>query len=350
VTYFAPEFRLPQAIKYDAGVRRTFGGGFGSSIDAMYVISRNSPYVTDANLNVTGVSAEGRVMYGTFVGARRTPTISRRDSTYAAVYRFDNRSADRYLSLTTELHREWTNGALLQAGYAWSRTQDLTSFSNFNGMQILRNNPVQGSLENRQLARSARDIPHNLTLVAVGPGTWRIIPSAFLRVRSGAPYAYVSGQDTNLDGVPGNDLFYVPRDSADAKLVNPELFGALNAYIDSEPCLRAQRGRIMERNSCRNPAVTSLDARLVTRGIAALRNVEINADVFNLPNLLRRDWGLTRETPLLSVRETVPLVSGASFDATSQRPISRVGNLPAREHIVPEPSRWRIQLGLRLNF
>ena len=69
----------------------------------------------------------------------------------------------------------------------------------------------------------------------------------------------------------------------------------------------------------------------------------LNADVFNLPNLLDRDWGLVRET---TNREGAVLMSVTGWDAAANRSTYTVAR-PARNRVVPDASRWRIQLGVR---
>lgn len=350
VTYFDREYRFPQAMKYDLGTEHDFSHGLTASFDAMYVSSRNSPLVVDANLGDGRLSGEGRAMYGT-IGARGASIPARRASAFGAVYRFENRSADRAFALTAELQKRWSAGGLLQIGYNWSRSEDLTSTANFPAFSVFQNNPIDGTMAVRERRRSARDIPHNLVVTAIGHVPFAITASAFLRVHSGTPYAYITTGDANGDGVSGNDLAYIPRDAADVSLANPAAYPALDAFIASESCLREQRGRVIRRNSCRNPWVRVLDARVArTFHVAGSRDVELKADIFNLPNLLHRRWGVVRETPPLSTRETLPLVSVSGWDVAADRPMYTVGVLPSRENVVVDASRWRMQLGARLDF
>lgn len=105
----------------------------------------------------------------------------------------------------------------------------------------------------------------------------------------------------------------------------------------------------MARNSCRNPPVRSLDMRFAKRlRLGTVRGAEVGVDVFNLPNLLQRDWGVVRET---ATAEGVGLLSVSGWDALANRPRYSVANpLPGREHVVPDASRWRMQLSARLDF
>jgi hypothetical protein len=208
---------------------------------------------------------------------------------------------------------------------------------------MFQNNPVDGSIADRRLRRSNRDVPHSFVAAAVVPLKFATTASVFVRAHSGTPYAYIvggiAGGDANADGTPANDLVYVPETASDISLASPQQYAALDSFIESEACLRTQRGRVMSRNSCRNPVVRNLDLRLAK----SVRRFEVNADVFNLPNLLDRDWGLVRET---TNREGAVLMSVTGWDAAANRPTYTVAP-PARNRVVPDASRWRIQLGVR---
>ena len=351
VSVFDPGFHFQQAVKYVIGIDREIGDGFTASLDLSHTRTRNSLYVSDVNLKDGGANAEGREMYGVAGGQ---PV--RLDAGFGAVYRFENRSAERSSSVTAHLAKQWRSGGTLQAGYTWSRTEDLMSLSGLTGVMLFQSNPLDGTIAERRLRRSARDIPHNFVGAGTLPIARGITASALLRVRSGTPYAYTVDTDANGDGTL-NDLAYIPRDSADISLANPEAYRALDAYIEGRACLRSQRGRLMTRNSCRNPAVRTLDVRIAKRFATLVRGLDLSLDVLNLPNLLNRNWGLVRET---TNRETIDLLGVQGWDGVANRPLYVV-RTSAGAPILPRvdgvsttdgslASRWRIQLGARVEY
>ena len=94
-----------------------------------------------------------------------------------------------------------------------------------------------------------------------------------------------------------NDVVYLPKKPLDITLADPTQYASLDSLIHREPCLRAQRGHLMKRNSCRDPWVHETQARLSKRfGLADRRVLEVTADLFNVLNLLDGDLGLVRET------------------------------------------------------
>jgi len=244
---------------------------------------------------------------------------------------------------------------VVDIGYTWTRTMDVMGLLGFHGQVFLRNNPLEGTLTSRRLARSARDIPHNLVATAIFPVAAGFRGGLFFRARSGTPWAFTVGGDANADGASGNDFAYIPRDSSDLSLRNPAAFHALDDLIARLVCVRSQRGRIMARNSCRNHSVMMLDARIAKSiNQKSARRVELSADMFNLPNLLNRRWGIARET---SDREFVPLMTVVGWDAAHNRPQYSIAIpaggapiLPSIDKAIVDASRWRIQIGARYEY
>ncbi len=357
VSFFDRDFRFQQAFKIAVGVDHDFRGGMTGSLDVVRTTTRNSIVVADVNLADLGANAEGRVMYGVIpatISASNAILPTRLDAAYGSVFHYANVNGENSISITASVERRSDSGAFLHLGYNWSSTSDIMSMTGLNSLVIFQTNPIDGSIGSRKLRRSARDVPHNFVAVAATPAPLGMTVSGFLRARSGTPYAYVARGDANADGTTPNDLAYVPRDSADVSLTNSALWSTLNSFIEGEPCLRAQRGAISKRNSCRNPAVVSLDARIEkSLRIGGAQRIQISADIFNLPQLLNHNWGLVRQT---TAGETLQFLSVAGWDATNNRPrysIPSIGGnaaLPTRNQVVVDASRWRVQLGARYSF
>jgi hypothetical protein len=353
VVAFSPAFSFPQAVKVLVGVDHAFGSSVTGSVDLILSRSRHAAYVTDVNLEPVGVTSEGRVIYGT-VSSGGTAAPHRKDPVFGQVLRFDDRSGDREVAAILSLSKVWRSGGYVQLGYQWSRAQDRFSLVRPAAMLTFRETPIDGSLAERNRTRSGFDAPHSLTASGVLP-LWGGLTVGFLgRYQSGRPFAYGVDGDANADGINVNDLFYVPRWATDISLTNPAQFADLNRFIESEPCLRRQRGRIMARNSCRNPAFATLDARLAEAVSLGGRRVEVALDFFNVLNFLDGDWGRIREATAREYKGGLVRVSG--WDPAAGRPVYSLpidgGQvvLPVRNQVLIDPSRWRLQLGARLRY
>jgi hypothetical protein len=328
-----------------AGIDARFAWNTLFSVDVARTDSRYETYLRDVNLTLVGTSSEGRAMYGRGIsGASLIP--SRRDPAFGQVFEFSSRGGDHATALSVSAGKQWSNGSFAQLGYQWSRAVDVLTLTNPGAMLMFQNNPLDGTIDARRQTLSRDDIPHSLVASAMTRLPFAVQASLLLRAQSGRPFAYIVNGDANGDGV-SNDLFYVPRDSTDILLTNPERWGELDQYIQRHRCLQDQRGRVMSRSSCRNPAIVTLDGRLAkTISFGADQRMEIGVDFFNLPNLLNHRWGLVRET---AANQTFALLSVAAWDAAANRPRYKIdpGPIPVSNSALIDPSRWKIQLGAR---
>jgi hypothetical protein len=188
---------------------------------------------------------------------------------------------------------------------------------------------------------------------------------------SGAPHDYVYGSsggsssDLNADGYNTNDLFYVPNNALDPNEIQFRQSGTrspatqaqdLENFIAGSPCLRSQRGRIMTRNSCRNPFTHLVDVSVRQRLPAArFGDVSVQWDIFNFGNLLNKNWGKAPFTPA-TINSNVPLVTHVGWsgnDLKTAVPIVNFTPPAGGEYAVSSTSStnfWRSQLGLRIDF
>ena len=98
----------------------------------------------------------------------------------------------------------------------------------------------------------------------------------------------------------------------------------------------------MERNSCRNPWINRLDARL-QKNIKTFNGqmMMLTLDVFNLLNMIDKDWGLVKQT---SAFEGQSMVQLRGWDPLYNRGIYS-NAFPIVNRVDPIASVWRIQLG-----
>jgi hypothetical protein len=213
--------------------------------------------------------------------------------------------------------------------------------------------PVDGTLEHRELRTSFWERPHKVTLVVTTELPLGLRFGLTYIGMSGPAYTYVLLGDPNADGFRpfgdlSNDVVYVPRHAGDITLLEPADFARLDSIIRDEPCLRNQRGRLLKRNSCRDPWVHETAARLSKRfGLADRRTLEVTADLFNVLSLLDGDWGRVRQTP--ADAGNVALMNLVRYDVPNGRGVYEFLEISRRE-IDVEASRWRVQLGATLFF
>ena len=363
ISFFDPGLKLPQNLKLALGVDRRFPSGVVATIDFLYTRAVHQIYESDANLGAPTSAAAGeggRPLYGTISGTTSATLVTNpawRDTSFGEneIYRVSNRGGDNSFSLSLQLRKRFGETLALYASYAYSHVRDRMSWVNFPARANFSNTPLDGTLDDRRLGPSFFETPHKVSVAATLDLPYRVQLSLLYLGASQPPYTYVIDGDANADGIGGagslkNDIVYVPRNAADITLVPASAYPRLDAFIEQQPCLREQRGRIMARNSCRNGWLGVLNARL-TKAVpmAGGRHIEVTADVFNVPNLISSRWGRYFDT---TTGPSVTLLNLVGWDVVNTRGVYRLSNntLPARGVVDDVASRWRIQLGARYVF
>ena len=350
LTFFDPDVRFPQSLKVSLGVDQRLPGDVVGTLDVLFTRAHHALYLNDANLSApigTSPGEGGRVLYGTINGQGfATPT--RLSAALGQVIRVSNQSSDQTLTLSTQMRKRFGDRAEGSALYAYTRALDRMSIPNPRAFANLGVTPLDGTMNDRRLRTSYFEVPHRVELVIAMRVPYHVRLSLVYAGASGTPYTYVIAGDANADGIGSslflNDIVYVPRDSLDIALFNPADWGALDRFITSEPCLRRQRGRILERNSCRNPWFGTLNAR-VSKAFSTLagHSLELTADVYNLLNLINRAWGQSRVTTL---NPFVSMLRLRGYDASAGRGVYLL-QLPGRGQIQDLASRWQLELSVR---
>jgi hypothetical protein len=354
---FDPDFRFPRNLKVALGVDRLLPGGVVGTVDFLYSRLVNTVEVRDLNLRgPVGISTGegGRVLYGTIDESTGQATPERVTDDLTYVVQMRNGSGDRSYSVTAQLEKHLSNGTEVSAAFTYTDAKDRMGMVTDRFGPNTVSTPVDGTLEHREVRSSIWERPHKVTFVGATdlPFGFRL---GFTYIgMSGAPYTYVALGDPNADGFrPGdavsNDVVYVPRDAGDITLADPTDFAALDEFISKEPCLQSQRGRLLQRDSCRNPWVNETTAQLSKRfRLADRRTLEVTADLFNVLNFVNNDWGVVRQT-FGDDGNAVPLLQLVGYDAPNSR--GRYGLAPvAGREIDVEASRWRMQLAATVFF
>jgi hypothetical protein len=359
VNVFDPEFRFPRIRKVALGADHRLPWGLVGTVDLLFSRALSQLDLRELNLAPPSAAASGeagRPLYGTaFEDGSLVP--ERLSPAFGRVVQVGNGHGDRAFSVTAQLQRHFAGGKELSVSYTYTTARDRLSATEDGLDGNLDGVILDGSPEERRLAPSAWSQPHRVTLLAMADLPLHIRLTLFYEGASGGAFTYRVDGDANGDGYPGNDAVYVPADATpgrDIRLVVEDgqgglvpapaaEYAALSRFIEGERCLRGQRGRVLRRNSCRNPWGSHTEARL-SRVFPGARghSLELTLDVFNLLHLLDRDWGLIRGV------DDTPLLQLVGYDATAGRGIYR--RLGRTTRTVIDGSQWRMQLGARYSF
>jgi hypothetical protein len=359
VAVFDPEFRFPRSLKIAVGMDHRLPWDLVGTLDLLYSRAVNQFDLRELNLQGPVGSAEaegGRPLYGTFF-QDGTPAPARHSEDFGRVVQVRNARGDRSVSFTAQLQKHFGDGRELSASYTHTVARDLLSTTEDGLDGNLDVVSLDGSLERRRRATSAWSIPHRVLLLATTDLPLRFRLTLLYEGSSGGPFTWGVEGDANADGyaddpvyapahpVPGGDISLVVED-AEGQLVPaaPPVYAELARVINEQSCLRAQRGRLLRRNSCRNPWTSRTDvrfSRLFATG--GSRSLELTLDVFNLLRLLDADWGVIHRV------DDPRLLRLVRYDPAAGRGIYQFLSRAPRAADT-ESSRWRIQLGARLSL
>jgi hypothetical protein len=296
-----------------------------------------------------------------------------------------NQNKDYAYNLTAQLRKRYADNWEALVAYTFSRARDVQSFTSSTALSNAQfGRTLVGPQELPYTGISLFDQPHKINAMITRTIEWKRnfgtdVTLVYSGV-SGAPHDYVysssggSSSDMNGDGYNTNDLFYVPKNALDPAEIQFRTQGArtpaiqaqdLENFIASSDCLSGQRGKIMTRNSCRNPFTHLLDVS-VRQQLPAVRGerVSVQWDIFNFGNLINKNWGKQPLTPA-TINSNVPLVSHvgwagtgctttpAACDIRTATPVVQFTPPSGGEYAVSSTSSsnfWRSQLGLRLEF
>ena len=367
-----PAIRFPRVFRASLAVDRSLPFGTVGTLEGLYTRSLGAMRYTGVNLaDPTTSDRNGRLMYGT-VGANGVASPLRISTRLGDVVSITSQSRDYAYDLTGEL-RKTSRFADAVMSVSYGRAFDVQSPRPVSALLVDNwrfARPVTGLQNDLALSTSDYDQPLRVRASGTLRSPWRKLGTdvSFYYVGgSGFPYTYVAGGsqgrgDLNADGAVGNDPIYLPRSSSDTAEIRftgtPDQIDAQRAafdrFIDTAPCLREQRGRIMSRNSCRTPwmniANLALRQTLPTRHSQALR---LELQVFNVFNLLNPRWGHvqfpTGAMPT-STNQVALLSQVGETDGPGAQPIYRFDPTVRRYSSENYDSFYQIQLALRYVF
>lgn len=353
-------FKLPTVNRSSLAVDYALPGGLVATVEGLYTRSVYDVKFLNIGLKDSTISApvDGRPI---FLG---DPIQQRVNPAFSSVFLLTNTSGgDRY-SLTGQLRKKLSHGVQGAVAYTYGESRDVS-----NG---IRNSP-QSNWEFNQVADprnpaltySNFDTRHRVVANAAWQRSWAPGYTTGLSLIytgiSGSPFTFVYSGDANRDGSGANDLIYVPRDFADARIVPAAgdtrtaatIWSQLDDFITSQPGLNASRGSITGRNSGRTPWNQQVDMRLsqdlpiTKRG----QHAQLTLDVINFGALLGTKLGRQYYVPNES-NYNVPTLRVTKTDATGAPSGYSFDPIPNNEPWQYDAlnSRYQAQIGLRFIF
>ena len=359
VNLLDPDFKYPRDWKTDFGIDWKPASEWDFSATFSYTDVLQGLIFQTANRNEVFANFDGadnRQYYNT------TSNDVKVNSNFTNVFVLANTQDGFRYNLTLNAARN-TKKSYSSIGYSYGLSKDVSSTvrsspaANYEWNQALLGNEPGVSFSNY-------DLRHKIIAIQsfrVPFGKNDVLVSLLYNGRSGAPYSIVYQGDLNRDGSSRNDLVYVPNDASEISFVEiedgngniitaAEQWENLNNYINDIDYLNERRGDYVERNGAKTPWNHQLDMKFeFGRNLIKNDRLSLSLDIFNVLNLMNRDWGRL---------VFVPNVVNSSFSLLKFESVEN--NVPQYSfNIDPDQtpwvtdafnSRWRMQVGLKYDF
>jgi len=349
------DFKWPQVQTINLAVDKVLPSGMVATVELVQSTDKNAIYMRNADLATPARTLDdGRPYFGAVEFANELNSFY--PGSGEGVYVIDNIDEGSSLTFTAQL-RGQTKGINWSAAYSY-----LDAMNNLQSTEIasvlFQSQPVQGDPNNPALGFSQFGMKQRIISSATYRHEWsKSVASSFglfFEMGEGNRYIYSGGNryshiysgDVNGDGIGGNDLIYIPKDASDINLTDASEWDALDAFIEQDPYLSENRGKIAERNGLLNPWFSNIDLRINNEFAVAGRNVEVSLDIMNLANLINSEWGVRK---IANVSATSPLTLD-SWDEDGEPVFSFNGAEDTFTDDFSEFSRWRMQIGLRISL
>ncbi len=367
-------FKFPQVWRSNLAIDHELLGGIVATVEAIYSRDRNAVVHRNYNLvtptqTLSGASGgDTRQIYP--ASGPRLNSFNGPDGKFtfldAGVIALENTNQGYQYSLTGQLRKEFANGFYATAAYTYARAKDITSNPGEIAGDAFQRLPVVGNPNQPQLSYSDFGLQHRIIAAAGRRFAYANNKLAttlgfFFETGQGNRYSYTYAGDLNRDGVPGNDLLFVPASRGQINLVNytnaagqvvtaDQQYQQLDAYINQDKYLSQHRGGYTARNGALSPWYTQLDAKFMQDFAVATsggkkNTLQLSFDILNLGNLLNKNWGNRQlvgnnrllETGYAAANPDTPVYT---FRGGSQTYFTDTSLA----------SRWRAQVGVRYIF
>ena len=365
-------FKYPQNLKASLGIDRKLPNNWAITLEANYSHDINAVYFDNVNLPSTGIAlvgADNRLRYSAsqiYSGAGGA-SLSNPNISDAIVMKNASKGYAYFVTLQLQKSYKNFNGGF---AYTYSKSKTINDGSTI-AQSSWRDRPTTGNPNNSDISNSNFYQPHRI----IAYGTYRKEYAKYFATSMGFTFeaanngtgSYVYNGDLTNNGSGGNNsLIYIPKNKGEIVLVKStnadprtadQMWAQLDNYISQDKYLSSRRGQYTERNGAIAPFIKRLNLNFTQEFFVTTKNktrhtIRATFDIFNVGNLLNREWGVGRvfnNTAILKyagiTSDGKPAFSFPYLDNANQIPL-----VNSYRDDTGTSSRWQGQIGLRYLF
>ena len=377
----AAEFSTPKLFRTSIALDKKFGNGWSGTLEGIFSKNLNEIYYTNINLlPPVGVSSGfgSRNVYSTTNNGRIPLNADGSNPYDNAILLSNNQGKTGYsYSFTLSASKRTNTGFSFDVNYTFGNAvavNDGTSSVNFSQWRFMET--VNGrnfiTRSNSDFSAGHRIFTYLSKKFEYAKKTLATTITLAYTGQSGSPisFTYAGSPVRDVNTGETNDLLFIPTQAqlAAMSFATNTVAGvtysaqqqkdALEAFIQSNPYLRNNRGKFAERNGSRTPFTNIVDLKIAQDfniKVGAKRyQFQLTYDVFNFGNMINRTWGRN----YFQGNDNFSLITfGGYASATDLTPVNFRFNPTIRTPWgvstttnAAYAARWISQVGLRFNF
>ena len=332
-----PDYQFPAIVRGNIGYDRDLFAGIVGNVELLFSNTVRDVNYSNLNLVQGSTQPDGR------------PRFDRVNTTFNDVILLRNTDQGKSWTLTTQLERRFRNGWFARGAYSYGRSDSVSDTTNSTARSTWLNVYTPGNINDPLVAISNFDLRHRVVLSSSYAFDLRkaaVTLSMYYNGQTGRPYSYVFGSDVNNDGSSFNDLLYYPR-AEEVNMLGAFTYQNLVDFLEAGDCQDVTAGSIVKRNTCRAPAVHTLDFRAAVDVPIGRFRPEFTVDVLNMLNLFDSSNGQVYYAAFNDLVVNTATVTSGKYNYTLASGAQPGAARFARDDL---RSRWQAQLGLRLRF
>ena len=308
----------------------------------LYFLQHLQKVLTDLMFQQINIVTDNPTYYS-FDTQKEMPIYSgaKINSNLSNAYLLSNTDKGYRWQLTGTINKTYPFGLNVYGAYTYGVAKDVT-----NGIRnsMESNWQLNQSLtpNDPQLAYSNFDVRHRI-ISQITQRFKKTQISLVLNSQSGVPFTWGLVNGTLQNNPQAAGLVYIFNDNEVSKYItNPTQATAFTEFVNGNEYLKSRKGEFTERNGGRTPWSTTLDAKIVQN---VGKGFQFTADIFNLTNLLNKEWGET-----YFVSNTFNSTSSVGLTKVSGEVFSFTKPTQTPYTVDQINSKWQIQLGVRYSF
>ncbi|KGE14499.1 carboxypeptidase-like regulatory domain-containing protein [Sphingobacterium deserti] len=358
INYTGEDAQVPTVYKANVSYNKFLTDRFKLGLSAYMSLARNNYTYVDRNMvDDPFFRLANEANRGVYVPLTSMPTNAepanwqdgRKSNRLGRVLELTSMGKVNQFAVVVDGTYRYYGDGEITASYTWNDTKDNTSFNGNVANSATLAQPVVDDPRNLgAITYSSNHFRHKVVAYGTAPTFYGVKIGLRFTGTGGTRYSLLSGGNTNGDFVTSsNDLAFVfdyqnpntpeiLRTGLQTILDNPDASQSIKDFI------RSASGEIAERNGGINEFYGTIDLRLAKEiKFYKTHGVELSVDVFNLANMLNKEWGVYRaygNTALYRVTGFDPAAQEFRYQVNTQGIAGFNGN------------PWQLQIGARYAF